>query len=421
MALFSTQFRSALSSLRFFGRWVALASIVGILSGTASILFLFLLGWATQYRESNRWIIAFLPVAGLLVGELYHRFGREVVGGNNQLIGEAIDPQERIPLKMVPLILITTVVTHLFGGSAGREGTGVQMGGALADQLSPIFSLTPQDRSIILLCGISAGFASIFGTPLAATVFALELLFIGRIQYRPLIPILFSALTAKWFSELLGHYLGVSHGHYSVTSQVTLTPIAVFYAVLAGICFGMLGRLFAELSHGIGRFFSRSIAYPPFRPMIGGVLVALSVLGMKTTQYTGLGLPTITQSFETKQPFYTPLIKLGMTALTLGSGFKGGEVTPLFFIGSTMGSSLAHWLPLPVDLLAAMGFVGVFAAASNTPLACILMGIELFGHEQAVYLAVACCVAYFFAGHRGIYTAQKIAVAKNPFRQASEM
>lgn len=417
---FVTQLRSSLSALRFFGRWVVLASIVGVLSGTASILFLLLLAQATSYRENHPSIIFLLPVAGLLIGVIYHHYGRDVVRGNNQLIDEAIIPQERIPFKMVPFILFTTVLTHLFGGSAGREGTGVQMGGAIADQLCAPFDLSDEERSLLLMCGISAGFASIFGTPLAGTVFALELLFIGRIHYAALIPTLFAALSAESFGAWFGQWLGVTHHHYLVTSHIPLAPLPIFYAVVAGISFGVIGRLFSELSHLIGKKFSERISYPPFRPMIGGVIVAFTVFLTKTTSYIGLGVPTIAQSFETQQSISAPFIKIGLTALTLGSGFKGGEVTPLFFIGSTMGSALSSWLPLPIDLLAAMGFVGVFAAASNTPLACLLMGIELFGHEQAIYLAVACCVAYFFAGHRGIYCAQKVAVAKHPFRKELE-
>ncbi|WP_207533812.1 chloride channel protein [Desertivirga arenae] len=394
--------------LLFTFKWLGLATLVGILAGSASALFLISLAEATSIRQENSWLFYFLPVAGLLVGLIYYYLGKDVEKGNNQIIDEVIEPQQKISWRMAPLVLIGTLLTHVAGGSAGREGTAVQMGGSLADQLNHFFQFSLSDRRTLLVCGVSAGFASVFGTPLAGTVFALEVYIIGKMRYESLIPALFAAITGDFICKLWGAH----HTHYHISSSTELTVIPFLLAIAAGLIFALGGWLFTNAIPFFKQFFNK-VSFPPLRPFVGGIILVVLFLVIDKGRFAGLGVETIVESFSRRQPLYFFLLKILLTSLTLASGFKGGEVTPLFFVGATLGSAIALFIPLPADLLAAMGFVAVFAAAANTPLACILMGIELFGSEHSIFIAIACIIAYLFSGHTGIYSSQQVGSPKH--------
>ena len=386
----------------FVFKWLVMALIVGVLAGSASAFFLVSLNWVTNWRETHSWIIWFLPVGGFIVGAAYYYWGQDVVKGNNQLIEEFHSPSQIVPLKMAPLVLFGTLVTHLFGGSAGREGTAVQMGGAIADQFTKLFRFSDDDRRILLIIGISAGFASVFGTPLAGSVFALEVLIVGRMRYEALLPSLLTAIIADYTC----HAWQVAHTHYSIPNVPHIHADTLLWAIFAGILFGLTSLSFSKIVHFWGDFFKRTIAYPPLRPVVGGAVLAVCILLLGTTRHIGLGVPTIVASFTEPLAPYDFVLKLLLTTFTLGAGFKGGEVTPLFFIGATLGNALSAFVPLPMALLAGMGFVSVFAGATNTPIACTLMGMELFGAECGIFIALSSVVAYLFSGHSSIYSAQ---------------
>ncbi len=404
-----SSYTDTLHMLRYLLRWIPIATIVGLAGGTASAMLLVALAWATGIREAHSWLIALLPVAGLFVGLMYKYLGTSVETGSNLILDEIHDPKRTIPIRMIPLILIGTFVTHLFGGSAGREGTAIQTGASLADQVGRPFRMDARERRVLLMAGISAGFASVFGTPLAGAIFGLEVLALGTISYDAIA----TCFIAAFIGDLTTHAWGVQHTLYRVAEVPPLLAHGLLWAAIAGAVFGLVGMVFVKLTHAVSHLFQHQIAWAPLRPFAGGAVVALSVLLVGTTRYIGLGIPTIQASFGPRHDPHDWLLKLLFTAVTLGAGFKGGEVTPLFFIGATLGNALAYVLPLPAPLLAGMGFVAVFAGAANTPIASTLMAIELFGAEAGAYAAIACVFSYLFSGHAGIYTSQRIGRSKH--------
>jgi H+/Cl- antiporter ClcA len=407
-----------LPAFTYLFKWGIISLVVGVLVGSGAAWFLMGLDWATQWRGNNMQIIWLLPIGGLLIGLSYHYYGQSVVKGNNQLLDEIIQPKKIIPLRMAPLVVLGTIATHLFGGSAGREGTAVQMGGAIADQFTKVFKLNKHDRKILLIMGISAGFSAVFGTPLAGAVFGLEVYIIGRMRYEAIVPSFLVAVIADRVCIAWQYPMAVTHTHYTQPALLEMTPSTLGFTIFAGILFGFTSLLFSNANHFFAKLFKTKISWPPLRPFIGGIVLAIIIylIGLSSieqSRYIGLGIPIIEESFLSQMNWFDFLAKIALTAFTLGCGFKGGEVTPLFFIGATLGSALSGIIPLPVALLAAMGFVGVFAGATNTPIACTLMGIELFGAQVGVYLGLSCICAYLFSGHTSIYRSQLIGHAKN--------
>jgi H+/Cl- antiporter ClcA len=405
LVLLQTPRMKARKRMRPLASRLILAALAGLLAGIASAIFLISLEFATQLREAHRWLIALLPLAGFGIGYMYYHYGANSVRGNDLLLETLYHGKDPIPLRMTPLVFFGTIFTHLFGGSAGREGTAVQMGGSLADLLIKWFSLDQSDRRVIIICGVSGGFASVFGTPLAGAIFALEWMLVRKIRWRSIFPAFLAAFVADW---ICGHVLGVGHTAYAIPQIPAHSLSNLAWVLPAGIAFGLAARLFAETGHAFSAVFTKAISYPPIRPMVGGILIALVVYLSGTTTYIGLGIPRIVEAFETPLPWYDWLAKTGLTGLTLGAGFKGGEVTPLFFTGATLGNFLSSWIPLPLALLAGMGFVGVFSGATNTPMACTVMGMELFGYESGIFLGLACLIAYGFSGRGSIYSSQNL-------------
>ncbi|RFB85047.1 chloride channel protein [Rhizobium leguminosarum bv. trifolii] len=410
--------------IRSLTKWIVIVTPLAMAVGSLVALFLWSLDGATELRFEFPWLIYCMPGAGFAMVWAYGKFAKSAEGGNNLIVDQIHQPGGGVPLRMAPFILVTTVLTHMVGGSAGREGTAVQLGGSLASAFGKLFKLTASDVRILLMAGIAAGFGAVFGTPIAGAVFALEVLTIGRMQYEALLPSLMAAVVANWTC----HAWGIGHVQYSIAYLggakeaigFHLDALLMLKVVIAGVAFGLAAHFFAELSHLASSAYKAILPYAPLRPVLASAILIGLVYALGTREYLGLGVwspnpedATILGFFRADYVDYWSWAWKGLfTIVTLSAGFKGGEVTPLFFIGAALGSAIAGGLGAPPDLFAGLGFVAVFAGATNTPLACMIMGIELFGATHSVYIAVACFVAYLCSGHSSIYLSQRVGVPK---------
>lgn len=384
-----------------FLRWFLLASISGIAVGIVISFFLKSLQWATSTRESNPWLLYMLPIGGAFVSYLYSKYGKDSSKGNNLIIERINEGEGRIPFRMAPLVFLGTFITHLFGGSAGREGTGVQIGASVSSKIGELLKLKGMDYTLLIISGVSSGFGVVFGTPIAGTVFGLEVSTLGKMRYEAIIPCFISSYIGNFIAEIFK----VQHSHYNM--GVSLTGVDVFFKViLCAVLFGLTSKLFAELTHALKKFFAAKIPNTSLKSFIGGIIIIIIVLILGTRIYLGLSLDLLSNAFNQPVPKGAFIIKLVLTSLTLAVGFQGGEVTPLFVIGATLGNLLASIIGLPIEFLAGLGMIGVFAGATKTPIASFIMGIELFGSANIGFIFIACVISYVFAGKSGIYTSQ---------------
>jgi H+/Cl- antiporter ClcA len=384
-----------------------------VLSGAASAVFLWLLDGAIRLRMSHLWLVGLLPAFGVISAWLYHRFGKESERGGALILDEVLEFKGKVPSRMAPLVLIGTLLTHLGGGSAGREGTAVQMGASLARSIGKLpwswLRITQSRQRLLLMAGVSAGFGSLFGTPVAGAIFGMEVIAIGKIHYEGLLV----CGAASFVGDLVCRWLGANHAHFHAEalgmSWALLLKLALFAVPVA-----LVAGSFSEATHALVRWTKRILPNPYVRAASGGLAIILVALVFRSTDYLNLGTNWLPKVFEHagSVPSWAFAAKFLFTAITLGFGFKGGEVTPLFVIGALLGTALAPLFGLPAPFIAAVGFIAVFAAASNTPLASVMMGVELFGSGFIGPLAITCFLAYVLVGHRGIYGGHRVHTSK---------
>lgn len=391
----------------FLLRWLALACLVGVIAGIGSASLIGGLNRATTTRNQNDWLIWLLPVAGLVIGLMYHYGGKGLERGSNLVIEQIHSRTEWIGPRMSVLVYAASAITHTFGGSAGREGAAIQLAVGLTDPISKRLRFSEQDRSMMLVTTIAGAFGGAFGVPFAGTIFALEVQRVGRVKYEALIP----AFTAAIVSDAVVHELGVKHTEYPIIPRFDWDLETAWKLAVLGLVAGVVAQLFVHGTHLIQRAVARLLKWYPLRPTIGGIVVAAMVLMFGWRDYQGLSTPLALDAFAGDDA-RSWIPKLILTAVTIGCGFIGGEVVPLFVMGALLGSNMSDLLGVDPTLFAVMGSVAVLGAAANVPLACIVLGIELFGGANALMFAVVCIVAYAVSGHRSVYSAQIVDVPK---------
>lgn len=388
-------------------KWVIFGSITGAIVGLVSAAFYFVLSFVNIVREQNDWIIFLLPLGGLLIVALYKLLHNEKDGGTNLVIS-AIHSGNRIPLRMTPSIFISTAITHLFGGSAGREGAALQIGGSIGNALGTLFKFDEKDKHVVIMCGMSAAFSTLFGTPMAAAIFPMEVVSVGVMYYMALVPCVVSSLTAHGVAVLLG----VAGESFHVTGIPALSIAPVLKVVLVAVICAFVSILFCVILHSIEDVYKKHLKNPYIRAMVGGCAIIVLTLLVGNHDYNGAGMHTVELAVDGHVVAEAFLLKMIFTALTIGAGYKGGEIVPTFFVGATLGCLLGQLLGFSPSLCAAIGMVSLFCGVTNCPISTLLISFELFGFEGMPYYLLAVAFSYMLSGYSGLYHSQKIMYSK---------
>ena len=403
----SEQFHENLTFWKAFIKWMICAAIVGVVCGLIGTAFHFAVDYASEARAHNPWLLYLLPVAGLVIVASYHICGMTQDKGTNLVI-LSIRTKQKAPLVMAPLIFLGTVLTHLCGGSSGREGAALQIGGSVGTFLGKTFRLNEKDLHVMTMCGMSALFAALFGTPITATVFSLEVISVGVLYYAAFLPCVLSALIASDIAMLFG----IAPTTFPVGLIPTFSfPLLLKVLVIALLC-ALCSMIFAQSMHAASHLYERLFKNAYVRVVVGAVLVVALSLLIGTRDYNGAGMDVILRAFEGQARPWDFALKILFTALTLGAGFKGGEIVPTFFIGAILGCVLGNLLGMPAGFAAAIGLLCMFCGVVNCPLATIILSVELFGAEGLAFFAIACAVSYLMSGYYSLYSGQKILYSK---------
>lgn len=393
--------------MKQFVMWVVLGAFVGIVTGTVGTAFYYCLDFATSFRQEHPWMILGLPLGGVFIVWLYHITGRENDKGTNMVIS-AVREENGISRRIVPLIFISTVATHFFGGSAGREGAALQMGGGIGSGIANALHMDKRSVTTMIMCGMSGAFAALFGTPMAAAIFSLEVVSVGILYYAALVPTVIASLVGAAVAQ----HWGVHAEHFTILEipEFTLTP-AVKTLLLAMLCAGV-SKLFCLLLHKSGELFRKKITNPYLRVVVAGLLVIVLTLLVQSTDYMGAGVHVIERAMNGEARPEAFLLKMIFTAIVLSAGFKGGEIIPTLYIGATFGCFMGQVLHLSPSLCAAMGMAALFCGVTNSPITSLLIALEMFGMEPFSYMMLAVAVSYMLSGYDGLYESQKIVYSK---------
>ena len=381
------------------------AVVIGVIVGIIDTIFGRTLIAITEFRDNNVLkLVPFLPLAGVLIIYTYKKIGKNSIKGMTLVFNTAYGEEEKIPKRLVPLVMLSTWITHLFGGSAGREGVAVQIGATVSHTIGRKIKIKNGDK-ILLVTGMAAGFAGLFQTPIAAVFFATEVLVAGAIEYNALFTAIIAAFTANYTSHLL-HLEKFSFG---LNVSMDIDYILIIKLIIISVIFGIVGGLFAHFLSYSKKFFGDKLKNPISRVFILGIIITILLLVLHKGRYCGLGTNLISNSFSSHKIYsYDFILKFVLTIVTLSAGYQGGEVTPLFAIGSSLGILLGGIFNLPLVFVAALGYAAVFGAATNTFLAPVFIGAEVFGYKYIPYFFLVCAIAYVFNFNKSIYQAQKV-------------
>ena len=394
---------NARASLRVF----ALSVVIAALMGAAGWAFLAALRLATGVREAHLWLFLLLPAVNMATAWLYRNHGLRAQRGNNLVIDSTITGTP-IHKRMALLTFACSTATHLAGGSAGREGAAVQMGGTIASNVASLFHVEGHDRRDLMMAGISAAFGAAFGTPLAGAFFGMEMCFIGKLDYSAAL----YCLTGSFVGNAVSRALGSPFAFEQIAAVPAMSPLTLAVVLAAAVAFGLTARLFTFCIRTVKRLYARFFTNYLVSAAVGGLLLAVLFLGCGLHAYGGLSEWLVPAAFTGKTTLADPLAKLGMTALTVGAGLQGGEVTPLFGIGASLGGWIGATTLGDPSFMAALGMLGVFGAALNVPVTTIMLGIDMFGASASAYFVIVTFVSYLIAGHQAVYPAQRIVTPK---------
>ena len=388
-------------------KWIIFSLIVGGVVGLIGTGFYYTLYYATELRTAHPWIILFLPVAGIVIVGAY-KLSRDDKDTGTNLVISAIHSGDYIPLRMAPLIYVSTALTHLCGGSAGREGAALQLGGSIGNALGRLFRFDEKDKHVMVMCGMSAAFSALFGTPMAAAIFSMEVVSVGIMHYSALVPCVISALVARGIAS----EMSVEKEEFILDVIPKFSPLsAVEIAGLAILC-AIISILFCIVMHKTGEYYKKLFKNPYLRVAVGGVIVVLLTILIGNQSYNGAGMNLVALSVAGNAKPWTFLLKVLLTALTLGAGYKGGEIVPSFATGAAFGCLFGNILGFSPSLCAAVGMISVFCGVTNCPITALLISFELFGYEPMPYFLLAVALSYMCSGYTGLYHTQKIMYSK---------
>lgn len=389
-----------------FIKWILIALLVGGIVGLIASGFYYSMTFVTKFRMSHDFMIFLLPIGGCIIIAFYHLLGVKAVKGTNLVIS-SIRSDEPIPFKMAPLIFGSTVITHLVGGSAGREGAALQLGGSIAQQIGRILHLDDKDLHIITMAGMSAAFTTLFGTPITATLFSMEVVSVGLMYYAALIPCAFSSIVAY----SVAHYFHIAPEHFSIVSIPKYSALTFGKVMILGILCAILSIIFCTLLHQASHFFSDHFKNSYFKVLTGSVILITLYL-IFSRDYAGAGMNIIEKAIEGDVKAEAFILKMIFTAITLGCGFKGGEIVPSFFVGATFGCLMGQILHISPSMCAALGLVALFCGVTNCPMTSLILSFELFGFDGVLYFLLIDAISYMLSGYTGLYKEQKIMYSK---------
>ncbi|MBP5469812.1 MAG: chloride channel protein [Candidatus Riflebacteria bacterium] len=389
-------------------KWLVLSVFIGIIVGLVGVSFHFSLEYVTELRQSHPWLLLLMPIAGLIIVALYHFSGMEDDTGTERVI-TSVRSGALVKLRMAPLIYISTILTHLTGGSAGREGAALQLGGSISSAIGRFLKLDDRDIRVITMCGMATGFSALFGTPLAAAVFAMEVETVGVMYYAALVPCFLGSLTAR---QVAG-WFNAQGTTFNITGVPNLlTPQETLSLILLGISCGILANIFCRLLEFFGYMYKKRFPNKWLRVLMGAITVIFVSVMVKTNAYNGAGIWVINKAMEGNVEPLAFFFKMLLTALTLNAGFKGGEIVPSFYVGATFGCFLGPVIGLDPSFAAGVGLVSVFCGVTNAPMTSIMLSYELFGGAGVKLMALAIAVSYMTSGYHSLFHSQKIAYSK---------